>query len=78
MTLDKLAMTTCQNRRCWGQTRNRLVSRNHLSWQPRVQVWYWLSHEARQGAPSTAGHIRLQFALVLEQLARHASEDAVA
>jgi hypothetical protein len=51
---------------------------NYLFWQPWVQVWYWLSQEARQGAPSTEGHTRLQFALLLAQLAIHASEDALA
>ncbi len=51
---------------------------NHLFWQLWVQVWYWLSQEARQAVLSTAGHTRLHCALLLEQLAKHASEDAAA
>jgi hypothetical protein len=51
---------------------------NHLFWQLWVQVWYWLSQEERQGLPNVVGHTRLHDVLVLEQLARHASEDEVA
>src|SRR5258708_14503998 len=49
---------------------------NHLFWQLCVQVWYWLSQEARQAVLTTAGHTPLHCALLLEQLAKHASEDA--
>jgi hypothetical protein len=43
-----------------------------------VQVWYWLSHEARQGVANVVGHTRLHETLLLEQLARQASVDALA
>jgi hypothetical protein len=51
---------------------------DHLFWQLWVQVWYWLSQEARQAVLSIAGHTRLHCVLLLEQLAKHASEDAAA
>ena len=51
---------------------------DYLFWQLWVQVWYWLSQAARQAVLSIAGHTRLHCVLLLEQLAKHASEDAAA
>ncbi len=51
---------------------------SYLIWQLWVQVWYWLSQEARQGVPNVVGQTRLHEVLALAQLARHASEDAFA